>query len=102
MRREFRARLVNNNSVPCAALVAATLLALLASVAAHAAHYRVVHNFSGPDGRFPEGALTLDGAGNAYGTAPGGGTNDHGVVFRMTPDGNVTVLYSFTGGGDGD
>ena len=34
--------------------------------------------------------------GNFYGTAPNGGANNsYGVVFKMTPSGEVTVLHSF-------
>jgi uncharacterized repeat protein (TIGR03803 family) len=41
--------------------------------------------------------------GNFYGTTLNGGANDRGIVFKLTPAGLETVLYSFTGGpGDGD
>lgn len=41
--------------------------------------------------------------GNFYGTTSIGGTNDRGTIFKLTPEGIETVLYSFTGGpGDGD
>jgi uncharacterized repeat protein (TIGR03803 family) len=33
--------------------------------------------------------------GNFYGTIKNGGTNGYGSVFKLTPDGTVTVLYSF-------
>jgi uncharacterized repeat protein (TIGR03803 family) len=49
-------------------------------------------------GANPRAALmlsTLDG--NFYGTAYQGGAKGFGSVFRMTPAGAVTVLYSFTG-----
>ena len=64
----------------------------------------VLHSFLGPpgDGAFPEGGALLEGSdGNFYGTAPDGGTNDRGIVFRLTPAGVHTVLYSFSGS-DGD
>lgn len=34
--------------------------------------------------------------GNFYGTSGGGGANANGTIFRMTPSGNVEVLYSFS------
>jgi uncharacterized repeat protein (TIGR03803 family) len=49
-----------------------------------------------------------DPAGNLYGTTNGaysdvggGGSHNAGVVFKVDPFGNDTVLYSFTGGADG-
>jgi uncharacterized repeat protein (TIGR03803 family) len=43
----------------------------------------------------PRGALILAKDGNFYGTTFGGGTNNMGVVFRMTPAGQLTALASF-------
>lgn len=53
------------------------------------------------DGAGPRGTLLL--AGNAlYGTAPNGGTNGFGTVFKINTDGNdFTVLKYFTGLDDG-
>jgi len=36
-----------------------------------------------------------------YGTTDGGGTTGNGTVFRISTDGTLTTLYSFTGGNDG-
>ena len=62
-----------------------------------------------PDGGNPFNGLTIDGAGNLYGTVDlggnGGGPPGHGIVFKLTPntDGTWTedILYAFTGGADG-
>ncbi len=57
----------------------------------------------GGDGASPNGNLLLDPEKGLYGTA-GGGTEQNGVVFRLSDtDGqwNETVLYTFTGGDDG-
>jgi uncharacterized repeat protein (TIGR03803 family) len=43
-----------------------------------------------------------DSAGNLYGTAGGGGAFGIGVINMLTPNGQLTVLYSFGGGLDGD
>jgi len=40
-------------------------------------------------------------AGNLYGTTESGGAFNSGVVFKLDPSGQETVLYSFTGGADG-
>jgi uncharacterized repeat protein (TIGR03803 family) len=55
------------------------------------------------DGEFPYGGLVFDQEGNLYGTTLGGGSSDTecdnnegcGVVFKLTPQGEETVLYSF-------
>jgi uncharacterized repeat protein (TIGR03803 family) len=45
--------------------------------------------------------LTLGTDGNFYGTTSNGGNDSSGTVFKMTPTGTLTVLYTFTGGNDG-
>ncbi|HZZ16264.1 MAG TPA: choice-of-anchor tandem repeat GloVer-containing protein [Candidatus Sulfotelmatobacter sp.] len=52
------------------------------------------------DGRFPS-LLTQGSDGVFYGTTALGGANNEGTVFKITPDGVETNLYSFTGGADG-
>jgi uncharacterized repeat protein (TIGR03803 family) len=67
---------------------------------------KVLYSFTGgSDGAYPEAGLTLDSAGNLYGTTNGGGSDmRYGVVFELVnSSGSYTekVLYSFTGGSDG-
>jgi uncharacterized repeat protein (TIGR03803 family) len=47
------------------------------------------------DGRSPEAGLIQATDGSFYGTTGGGGANDYGSVFRITPSGTLTTLYSF-------
>jgi len=48
------------------------------------------------DGSSPSAALVQATDGNFYGTAAGGGTNGGGgTVFKITPGGTLTTLYSF-------
>ena len=62
----------------------------------------VLYRFTGgADGSAPYGGVTLDPAGNLYGTTVGGGKGKSGVVFKLDASGQETVLYSFTGGVDG-
>jgi len=66
----------------------------------------VIYSFTGGnDGSYPEfGAPVFDSDGNLYGTAAGGGPDNQGVVYKLTPSNGVwteSVLYSFTGGDDG-
>jgi uncharacterized repeat protein (TIGR03803 family) len=62
----------------------------------------ILHVFSGgSDGKYPNGPLTADAAGNLYGTSASGGDAGEGTVFRLSPNGTLNVLHSFAGGNDG-
>jgi uncharacterized repeat protein (TIGR03803 family) len=64
-----------------------------------------LHRFDGTDGAFPSATLVQGTDGNFYGTTQDGGTTSiscpsgtHtgcGTVFRITPSGTLTSLYSF-------
>jgi uncharacterized repeat protein (TIGR03803 family) len=64
----------------------------------------VLHTFTGGgDGEYPS-AVVFDPAGNLYGAAGGGklgGADGAGVIYRLSPDGQQTIVYTFTGGADG-
>jgi uncharacterized repeat protein (TIGR03803 family) len=47
-----------------------------------------------PDGAFPSG-LVLASSGNFYGATGGGGAYGEGTIFKITPAGALTTLYSF-------
>jgi uncharacterized repeat protein (TIGR03803 family) len=47
-----------------------------------------------PDGETPEGALAEGTDGNFYGTALGGGLYKEGTIFKITPNGFFTLLYT--------
>jgi uncharacterized repeat protein (TIGR03803 family) len=57
----------------------------------------LLHVFNGGsgDGANPKAGLLRDKAGNLYGTTIQGGAQHGGTVFKISPDGNETVLYSF-------
>jgi uncharacterized repeat protein (TIGR03803 family) len=60
--------------------------------------------YSFPDSQerlFTTGKLLLDRQGNLYGVDQTGGTSGNGSIFKLTPSGVFTVLYSFTGQSDG-
>jgi uncharacterized repeat protein (TIGR03803 family) len=76
----------------------------------------VIHNFDGKDGSTPQAGLTIDAAGNLFGTTNSGTRCCSnlpkppkrgaccGTVFELTPDNDAwkeTVLHNFTGGDDG-
>jgi uncharacterized repeat protein (TIGR03803 family) len=64
---------------------------------AFAAHVTVLHTLTGPDGRDPEAAMTIDATGTLTGTTMLGGKHGHGTIFTVAPDGSYRVLYDFTG-----
>jgi uncharacterized repeat protein (TIGR03803 family) len=72
----------------------------------------VLYSFTGgADGAYPLGGLAADPAGNLYGTTSAGGAYTNslcigqapgcGAVVKLDASGNLTTLYSFTGGADG-
>lgn len=56
-----------------------------------------LYTFSGGnDGNYPDSGLTAGPDGNFYGTTTYGGNGGVGTLYRVTPQGVHTVLYSFT------
>lgn len=54
-----------------------------------------LYTFTGKaDGKNPGGPFVMDSAGNLYGIAQGG-KSGNGLVFKLTPQGQQTVLYDF-------
>jgi uncharacterized repeat protein (TIGR03803 family) len=53
-------------------------------------------NAGGADGFLSLSGLTLGTDGNFYGTTYGGGANNAGTIFKITPAGALTTLHSFT------
>ncbi len=85
-------------------LAIAFALSGVATQAAQAQTFQVIHNFTGgADGATPSAGLTMDAGGNLYGTTYSGGVG-FGTVFKLKQAGSGWVLnpfYSFAGGGDG-
>ncbi len=92
----FRAKTHSASLLVCA-------LALLAT-AAEAQTFTVLHSFTyGADGAAPFAGVTLDGAGDLYGTTvAGGGGNGTGTVYKLTHrDGHWTFATLYNHGGYG-
>lgn len=69
--------------------------------------FTTLHDFSGltngenADGASPYSSLVAGTDGALYGTALAGGAHGYGTIFKITPGGVFTTLYSFTNGMDG-
>jgi uncharacterized repeat protein (TIGR03803 family) len=64
--------------------------------------FSLLFSFTGGGG--PAASLTMDAAGNIYGTTTNDGAFGQGSVFKLTPSGGgftLTSLHDFTGGVDG-
>ena len=87
---------------PVLALAFATMSIVIPS--AQAQTFTVLHTFTGgQDGATPKAGVTMDRAGNLYGTTYTGG-GGYGTVYRLKRSGSNWLfgpLYSFSGGGDG-
>lgn len=59
----------------------------------------LLYSFGGTptDGNHPLSGLTQATDGNLYGTTPTGGGSNDGIVYKISPAGAYTNLYSFTG-----
>src|SRR5436190_6412404 len=89
----------------------ACLCLLVLSVAAASSYaspptISVLHAFNGTDGDTPYAPLLQASDGNFYGTTIHGGDDGHGcvqgcdgTVFKLTPQGQFTLLHTFVGGG---
>jgi uncharacterized repeat protein (TIGR03803 family) len=72
---------------------ASCLLYVVAVIPAAAQTFTTLVSFDGTDGAEPANVLVQGIDGNFYGTTAGGGAA--GTVFKMTPTGTLTTLYSF-------
>ncbi len=101
----------NSGFARLAGMASFLVLLVTAIPAVQAQTYTDIHTFTGGDGANPYAGLTMDRAGNLYGTTEYGGTHicfqtenlGCGTVFKLTHGGSGWVfseLYDFTGGAD--
>jgi len=86
------------NAIGCGTIFEMTASGVLSTL------YNFCSQANCSDGEFPEGGLVQGTDGNLYGTTSSGGSNvcqgsfgatGCGTVFRVTPSGELTTLYSF-------
>jgi uncharacterized protein (TIGR03437 family) len=64
--------------------------------------FTTLHSFVGSDGAYPEAGVIQGSDGNFYGTTngnPGRYGDFLGTIFKISPSGTLTTLYSFANGG---
>jgi uncharacterized repeat protein (TIGR03803 family) len=75
--------------------LAVTAITSSLAVCAQAQTVTYLAHFNGTNGNGPSGPVVQASDGNFYGTTVHGGVNAQGNVFRMTPSGKITSIYSF-------
>ena len=90
-------------------LVLLLVLGIATTPSVQAQTFTMLHSFDGTDGAYPYAGLVQGTNGNFYGTTSGLNTSANsispGTVFKITPSGTLTTLYSFcsqSGCADGD
>jgi len=85
------------SSLCTALLFLLSLTFAIASPAQTVKTFNTLLSFDGSDGENPAylASLVQGLDGNLYGTTNGGGANSYGTVFKITPAGTLTTLYSF-------
>jgi uncharacterized repeat protein (TIGR03803 family) len=100
-RKISRAGELGRRKKGCAVL----LLCAATAVASPAQTFTTLYSFAASDGHDPQDALVQGFDGDFYGTTYYGGAHNFGTVFKVTPTGTLTTLYSFctqTGCTDGE
>ena len=111
-RRQYRGWIFKTRLPEAAVALAIAILltlTLISTQALQAQTFTVIHNFTGgQDGAFPLAGLTIDSAGDLYGTTAGipfldsvvSSASTNGTVFQLTKTGSGWLfrpLYNFAG-----
>jgi uncharacterized repeat protein (TIGR03803 family) len=67
----------------------------MAAMGLSAQTFTTLQRLDGTDGALPTAGLTQATDGNFYGTTKLGGSANSGTIFRISPGGTLTTLYSF-------
>jgi uncharacterized repeat protein (TIGR03803 family) len=79
----------------CRSIVVWLVWCSLGAIALSAQTFEDLADLTGSDGSNPYSALVQGRDGNFYGTTERGGASNNGAIFKMTPEGAITVIYSF-------
>jgi uncharacterized repeat protein (TIGR03803 family) len=71
------------------------VLCMMTAIALAAQTFTSLYSFDVTDGGLPYAALVQATNGDLYGTTVDGGASGYGTVFKITPGGTLTTLYSF-------
>jgi uncharacterized repeat protein (TIGR03803 family) len=85
----------SKSSLTLAVVFACAAITFSLAVGAQAQTVTYLGHFNGVNGNGPSGPVVQASDGNFYGTTEHGGVNAQGNVFRMTPSGKITSIYSF-------
>jgi hypothetical protein len=89
------------------ALTAALAALVIAVTPGSAQTYNLLLSFNGPLSKITNGGMTIDSAGNVYGTRLSDGPSYNGTVYQLVPPNtqggswSENVLYAFQGSADG-
>ena len=66
--------------------------------------FRLLHSFNVKDldGYYPDAPVVAAADGSLYGTVPNGGRLGGGIIFKITPSGEYTILHNFKYGNGAD
>ncbi len=100
--------LTGKRAIAAVAKLVALVVFTIGTLPMLAQTYTVLYRFQGQaDGGFPDGGLLRDAAGNLYGSTDIAGILTDcgnygcGTVYKLTANGQFSVLHSFTGRSDG-
>jgi len=97
-------RAISRAAMAALAIAIVFTLTVVLAQSAQSQTFKVIYNFTGGgDGEYPYAGLTMDRAGNLYGTAAYGGGGG-GTAFKLSHRSSgwaLNPLHSFAGGSDG-
>src|SRR5580700_10360494 len=96
MKGSLSFRSLDLHSLNFRAALAVAAITFILAVCAQAQTFTNLAAFNGANGQYPDyGSMIQATNGDYYGTTGNGGTNGVGTVFKVTPAGKLSDIYSF-------